>query len=304
VAETRTWIRKVFLVSTACSCLGWIKEELTERGIEARTADELVSAGMSVPDLVETEIRRSDLVIGVVDSQSPPVLFYELGMARGLGKPVLLVVSSAYEREHVPPLLTGVVYVRADASNRQAVGFALDQLPATYGTTSRRPARRAPTEHTLGSEVDTYLELINSRAATLTEQELQGLVEDLLKAAGVSQVIRSPSPGQSADFAVWSDDLQSSVGNPLLIEVKSHIRDAAHLQEVLSQVEAYRRSSSTEWALVVLPALEGPIPRAYGQAYVLALTVAELIEGLRKRSFSEVVRDLRNTRIHEGARDG
>lgn len=304
MAETRTRIKRAFLASAAHSHLGWVKEELLKRGIEPCTADELPAMGMSMVELTERAIRESDLVIGLVDFQSSQWLFFELGIAKGLGKPVLLVVSPACGQEDVPAMLTGTLYVRADPANRQAIGFALDQLLAASGRKSRRQAGRVPSECALGSEVDKYLGLINTDGPELTEQDLHRLVADLLQAGGVSTVIQGSSSGRGADLAVWSDDLQAIVGNPLLVEVKAHIRDRGHLREVLSQVETYRRNSNTEWALLILHTLAGPTPVNHDVGAVLTLTLTELIEGLRTKSFSEVIRELRNVRVHGGAHDG
>jgi hypothetical protein len=304
LAETRTRIKRVFLASAAHSQLGWVKEELLKRGIQSCTADELPAMGISVVESTERAIRESDLVIGLIGLQSPQWLFFELGIAKGLGKPILLVVSPASGQEHVPAMLTGTLYVRADPANRQAIGFALDQLLAATGWKPRRQVDRVPSECALGSEVDKYLGFINKDGPELTEQDLHRLVADLLEAGGVSTVIQGSSPGRGADLAVWSDDLQAIVGNPLLVEVKAHIRDRGHLQEVLDQVETYRRNSNTEWALLILPTLAGPRPAHPDVGAVLTLTLTELIEGLRSKSFSEVIRELRNARAHGGAHDG
>src|SRR6516162_6746674 len=66
------------------------KEVCKEFGFEAERTDESVSLERIVPR-VEREIRGSAFVIADVSEQSPNV-FYELGFARGLGKPLIMTV--------------------------------------------------------------------------------------------------------------------------------------------------------------------------------------------------------------------
>ena len=66
------------------------KEVCKEFGFEAQRTDESESLERIVPR-VERGIRGSAFVIADVSEQSPNV-FYELGFARGLGKPLIMTV--------------------------------------------------------------------------------------------------------------------------------------------------------------------------------------------------------------------
>ena len=144
------------------------------------------------------------------------------------------------------------------------------------------------------------MERLTREGGGLTGRELEDLVADVLRVSGVETMTQSPQPDQGADIAVWSDALQPLVGNPILIEVKSRIRDKAQLSEAVRQVERYRMQSGSRLALLVvnaaLTALSG-IPFLGG---VLAITLPELIEQLRSKTFAEAIRDLRNRHVHGG----
>ncbi len=275
-----------------------IKEELQCRGIEAWTAYELPSMGVSVQEHVEKTLRASDLVIAVISTESSPNVFFELGLAQGLGKQILLLVSPEYGQ--LPSNLAGRVYVRADPDNREAIGFALDQIQASSQRKPHKSPRPRPTERALGNQVDRYLNLVRERGPEMTGTELEQLVVDLLKASGVSTVTRSSSPERGAGIAVWSDDLQAVVGNPMLIEVKAQVRDREHVQQALEQVETYRQKSKTQWALLVLPLVSAALVGLPFAGSVLTLTIADLLERLRDKSFAETVRELRNARVQGG----
>ena len=277
-----------------------IRKELRDRGIEACSAYELPAMGASVLEHIERAMRDADLIVAVVVAESSPNVFFELGLAQGLGKQLLLLVSPKFGQ--LPSDLAGRLYVRAEPDNCEAIGFALDQLLAASGRKPERRRKPAPSEHALGGEVDRYLDLLQKRGAELTGRELEELVVDVLKASGVSTVTRRGSSQElGADLAVWSDDLQTIVGNPLIVEVKSRIRNTAQLREALDQVETYRRNSNSQWALLILPLLSGVMASIPFAGPVLALTITDLLEKLRDKSFSETVRELRNARVHGGA---
>ena len=103
-----------------------------------------------------------------------------------------------------------------------------------------------------------------------------------------------------ADLAVWSDVLEPFVGNPLLVEVKARIRGKTDATRAVRQLASYVGASGSRWALLLFG--EGPDPE--GSAWVnsppnvLVLSLRSLLETLRTRAFPEVVRDLRNRRVH------
>src|SRR5947209_11331818 len=62
------------------------------RGIEAIRLDEL-GAGLSISDLLRQSMGRADYVIAVIGDAPNADVWYELGMASGMEKPVLLLAS-------------------------------------------------------------------------------------------------------------------------------------------------------------------------------------------------------------------
>ena len=302
MVEPNAQIKRAFLAATAHSRLEPIKDELRKRGIESCTPYEFPVMGMSLGEHLKKVIRESDLVVGVVGLEPPTQLFFALGIARGLEKPILVIATPKFG--DLFPLLAAGTVVRAEPDNRQAIGFALDQILAAAGRRPQRRSKQVSPEHALGSEADMYLGLLRKRGSELSELQMRELVGDLLEAAGVSIVIRNSSSEQGVDFAVWSDDLEGIVGNPLLVEVKMHVTGRTSYSAILGQVEAYRRSSNTLWALLIL-ATAPTIPLgSIADLPILVVTLAELAEALRSRPFSEVIRGLRNARMYGEACDG
>ncbi len=99
---------------------------------------------------------------------------------------------------------------------------------------------------------------------------------------------------------MWSDVLQPFVGNPLLIEIKRSIRDKEAAAAAFAQVSLFLGESSSRWALLLYA--EGPPAddRLWSKCppTILIMPLRSLLEGLRTQSFPEIVRDMRNRRVH------
>jgi hypothetical protein len=290
---------RVFIAAPANQSLDSLKEELSKRNILPFTAYDLPPATASLSRNIEQAIKEADLIIAVVPAHASPNVFFEIGLAYALKKPFLLLVSPKYG--HLPSDLAGTFYLRADPENKEAIGFALDQCMSRIERRVKRPRKLSQEGKPIGGHADKFLSVIQERGDQLTGRELEILVADLLREAGVEAVSESPHPQAGADIAVWSDALQPLVGNPLLIEVKSKIQTKHQLIAALEQVERYREKSGARLALLVVNTILGSllstVPLFGG---VLAVTLPDLIERLRAKSFADTVRELRNQQVHGG----
>lgn len=288
-------ISQAFLAAPARIDLNIIKEELEGRGINPITAYDIPSLGLSILDNIEKAIRDSDLFVAVIPEDYSPNVFFELGLAHALRKRFLLVVSP--KLKEIPSDIAGKMYLRSEPNNREAIAFALDQLLASQVQKTFRHRKQHEEGHPLGDVADMYLRRLQEKGSSLKGRELEEIVAEILRASGISTVTQSTERDLGVDLAVWSDDLQTIVGNPFLIEVKSGVRTRKDLERALYQVEKYRMQSGTKWALLLLSTTVATIPVVGG---VLALTLAELLERLRTRTFAEVIRELRNKQVHGG----
>ena len=287
-------ISKAFLAAPARVNLNIIEQELQERGINPITAYDFLSSGLSIVDHIKKIIKNSDLFIAVIPEYFSPNIFVELGLAYALKKQLLLFISP--KLKEIPFDIAGTTYVRAEPDNRAAIAFALDQLLASQEKKIFYLRKNYKEGRLLGDLADTYLKRLQEKGKSLKGADFEKMVAEILKSSGVSTITQSTKHDLGIDFAVWSDDLQAITGNPLLIEVKSGVRNREDLKRALYQVEKYRMKSGTKWALLIVPWLaEISIP-VFGS--VLALTLAEFIEYLRNHTFAEVIRKLRNKQVH------
>ncbi len=288
-----------FITAPANQSLESLKDELSKRQIIPFTAYDIPLTTASLSGSIEQAIKEADLIIAVVPENASPNVFFEIGLAYALKKPFLLLVSPKYG--HLPSDLAGSFYLRADPDNKEALGFALDQFLSRVEKRVSRPRKPGQEGKPLGSDADKFLSTIERRGDRLTGRELESLVADLLRAAGVEAVSESPQPNVGADIAVWSDALEPLVGNPLLVEVKSKIQSRQQLIAALERVERYREKSGARLALLVVNTLLASalsaVPLVGG---VLAVTLPDLIQRLRVKSFADAIRELRNQQVHSG----
>jgi|GEM_PF-4566967 len=231
-------------------------------------------------------IEEANVVLGVlVGDPADRNALYELGVASALGKSIVLWVD---DEADVPSDLQGLPTIKfapeASGSLRFALRHASQQdvpldRPKESSEAPRREIRRAQRRH---EDLALWLaEVFRQEGATVVEGQ----------------------EGLGSDFALWLPDLEPSVGNPFLVEVKHSIETERAFESAAGQVRHYLNATGGRWGMLVYrvgpPGIE--IDPAHGWPMVLALRADELEAMLESATFAEVVHRLRNERAH-GAR--
>lgn len=281
-----------------------IRDILASRGVQVLGFEDVTVGSNFIQSAMEL-IRRADLFVAVLvsDATAPRTardnVLIELGIAAGCGKQVLIFAPA--KGDVLPSDMHGMLTVRTSLSNRDAIEFALDQVLAA-------PERRAVSQPSQLSSVeernlgDRAEELLESYSSVIASQEgfaFERLVADAIRLSGVDVVSESFGGNAPIDLAVWADSLQSTVGNPLLIEVKRRVTDRGDFKKAVEQLARASRNAGATWSLLVYG--EGPTAagRWVSRPTVLAISIRELLEAMKTNSFVDVVRDLRNRRAHD-----
>ena len=72
----------------------------------------------------------------------------------------------------------------------------------------------------------------------------------------MNALVKSKYWDYGADIAVWADELENIIGNPLLVEVKQRISGTTSITRLSIQLEEYLDHSNAEYLLLLY--LEGP----------------------------------------------
>src|SRR4051812_11864347 len=216
-ARGKTQKRTGLIAAPLGTDLTYLRQALEERGVETFRLDSM-EPGQSVFDLVRGAIARADYVIAVIgEGRARENVLFELGIAKGMGREVLVFVPGG---EQIPLTLSGMTYLRTDPGNRDAVEFALDQLLSAPGIKPDMVLEGGKKTHPIGELADRLvLQITHPDNEHPLESDLIDIIAQAIRESGVSAIATENQMGdRRPDLAVWSDDLEPWIGNPLVIE--------------------------------------------------------------------------------------
>ncbi len=259
-------------------------------------ATDLAPGTLPLADSIQDQISRADMVIAVVGgtTRDRPVLF-ELGLARGLGKRTVVI---APPRVNLPAELTGVPTIRLNLKRHEGLVRAVQRalnLPRGPAALSELTFPSRP----LGVAADRYVERFQQLVSSAPiPGELERLLAEALTATGavVELTHRSPSDDRP-DFILWHNELESTLGNPILVEINYNASDALAASHHLAR---YMSDTGTNWGLLLFAVgtkLSGPTTKPLAPG-VLLMAISELLSDLRYDSLPQVITRERNRVMH------
>ncbi len=269
---------------------------LEENGIEVLDSSQFALGAAQITDRIIDAINSSDLFIGILNSANLNAnVFYELGSATAFNKRILVIVPDEYE---IPSDLDGLVSIKSDLSNREAINFALEQILNAPKSDKRvkkdLPGKTIP----LGKEADIFLKELADLEKTKFEREIEKLVRLMLESSGISIISESKYKDNRSDFAVWVNELEPYFGNPILVEVKKQMTNSM-VKYTIEQSRHYMSLSKVRAVMVFslsIPAdVAANIPKLPN---IFFFDLSQLLDILRDKSLGEVIRDRRNSLVH------
>ncbi len=286
--------KRAFISAAASTDTSVVRQVLGQQGIATFTADELDLPGLPFSEIVREGIEQADFVVGIVDNAaaSENVLF-ELGFAQAMQKRTFVIVDTNTSSPFTSTF--GIPYLRISPTNVDAVTYGLRQFVASKHKTL--PLRSVAETHAIGSAADDLLTRLRAVHISKSAPELMKIIEHAIKLAGVLVVTEKPMD-MGADLAVWSDDLVPWVTNPLMMQVKLSLPTKAAADRLFEQLSAALPSVRSTWALFVYMDAQPESLIAIDRGRILAISAERFVGSLRTTSFGELVRNLRNARVH------
>lgn len=295
-------IKTCFISAAFGEKLGIVKDVLDQNGVRVLGTED-ANFGQSLYENALDVINRADLFIGVLShNRTSQNVLFELGVAIGLGKQV--VIFEPPKADLIPFNLQHFLVIRTSLQNRDAIAFALGQILSAPERSSVPIAGTPRSGRGLGHQADEFIGNYSDIIMHSRGWQLEELVASAIRASGVEIVSESFRENARVDLAVWSDALQSSVGNPLLIEVKRKLLSKQEFRRAAEQLASAARDAGSTWGLLLYG--EGPTKLDFSwipMPTVLIISIREILEAMRTATFVDVVRDLRNRRVH-GVHDG
>jgi hypothetical protein len=299
-SDRPTKARRCFIAAHPKTNLDTIRAILAERGIEATASYERPWIGARPIDTVMVLIDRADLVIAVLEDPAASTdLGFEIGYAFARDKKIMVLLPP--DSRSVPSDLTWTHHIRANAGDTEGIAYNLDALLVAPEPRRHPHIPESPETYPIGDLADSLLDRLSEALKERDPSAVEQIVADALRASGVKQisvVAERGSRDSGFDLGIWSDDLESSVGNPLPITVKLRVSAWRDMKILIERIASLTRERSVDWALLLYG--DGPPqwdPTLEAEAPVLIYRVRDLVERLRGESFAVVISSLRDQAI-------
>ena len=287
--------RTCFISAPAESDTIILRNILKDRGLQVRIEQDDVNLDASLDKNLVNAIASSDFFIGVLQAGvDNSTVYYEIGVANGTGRRTLIFSSPSLKNS--VKNIKGSLYMRVAMDNREAMEFAIDQVINAPEIERDRAQAEFKKNKPIGEIANNLLaELIKPESTWGTHPE--NAVIRALGSSGVNVLVQSKYWDSGADMAVWADELEESVGNPLLIEVKQHISGSTSITRLANQLDSYLESSNAGWLLLLY--LKGPeensdVWKQFPES-VIHMPVPKLLESFEENNLIEIVKSLKTT---------
>jgi Restriction endonuclease len=199
-----------------------LRRQLEERKVTCFSLDRAATvSGQTVS--VYALIQHSDFVVGILPSNASPNVVFELGIALGLNKPLLLFGDRS---SAIPSDLSAINILKLDKLIPEAwsgyIDAFLQTVRATRALGTKSPGHKRGEAGRRWREIRADFARLQEKRGAQSATEFERLIERAFIRGGFPA---SPSPGKDygADFAVASPKLIESFGLPILIEVKLNV---------------------------------------------------------------------------------
>ena len=252
------------------------------------------NAGIDWATNFKQQINESDFIVCYYENR--PNSIFELGMAHGMNKPIFVIVPP---NTNILSDLNSILYVSANFDEEEKIRYNLHIFLNNLKTKALK-RHKLKTEFKGNLLSKSFLNNLNISEET-TGLEFETYVSRILKELEIVSVEndRGRSKDFVADFSIWLDDLDTIIGNPLLIEIKS-TSTIQSLRKAESQLLKYLERFNGKTGLIIYNDLKLK-NKAFETQFaprVLAIGVNKLVSELRNKPISKIIFDLRNSAVH------
>ena len=288
-------MKKCFISAPVNVDLSVLRTVLVSKGIQAVMPFELEIVGSSFREQIEHAIQKADFFVAVLSRSGSANVFFELGFATAKLKRIVLLQTEEFE---IPQNLSGFTILRVDVRDGPKLSNVLDDFlkKQKHLKPARQEIVRTRPLSTRATELIQHLKNLQARA---THAEFEKILTEAFKDSGIEVVAEPQGKDRGYDFALWLDELNHLVGNPLLVEVKTKLSKA----EAKSLKSKFLKHRDTELgkALVVV-FLDGPEAivqaESSGAPLILFVPAAVLLSALEEKSLGDFIRSERNRLVH------
>lgn len=286
--------QRCFISAPAGTDLKVLRQVLTELNVEWIDAS-VLNPSLPVSSAVREAMQNASFVCGVLTQrQDNTNVIFELGMATSLNRPMFLLMEPSVK---IIPRLEYLPYARVELNAPTKLRFHLETFLEHVLTIKVLPVT-PPSEPALKPNPESLARALKA-SHTANAADLERLVARLFEASG-AVVSASDNRDRGVDLALWIDSLPPSIGNPVLVEVKSGRLSQVQLDKAESTLREYLVSAGATVGILLYRDTKGTRFPQTREAWPLVWRldfdglVDLLIQGVFER---ELVR-FRNVALH------
>ena len=271
-----------FLVASPAVQLEGLRTQLQNKRVLCISDRKVPSAPLITAPLISL-ISRADFVSCVLPEAPTPNLMFELGVASGQGKPLLIFADKL---ELLPFDISWTRILRTDVIGTPELDSFLDAFLKTIAPSAKHRSSSGTSQRksSTWNRIKSDLAALQSSPANATERELELLIKRAFEQAGFNSTL-SPGPGFGADIALTSPSLNKAFGLPVLVEVKNNRRTKLRQSEVEKLSKMIEGGMGGIGLVVTLKEREMTDPPIHLSQPVVILPVEELFSWLESGSF-------------------
>ena len=296
--EPSTNRRSCFVIAPVGAPVTSLLEELRKSRFEPFFISDFLTSRQKESSKVRAAFKSVDVVVALLFTEYPlENVFFELGIAIGLARPTIVFAEPG---ARLPDAFGGIQIRRVNLSEpNQLVPEinrflepkpTIQELRPIYDRPVRKISEPRPRRDRL---IDALRGLQESQSARLSDTSLQQELTNVFANAGAT-VVQAPHHGTSRfeiDLALWVDDIQREIGNPVAVEVKSRLSQGL-LSEVKSRLAQSLGSVGATAGIIVHGGQSMQLPDHVAQSapLIFVFSVDELANLLQEQTLANLLK--------------
>lgn len=288
----RCFVAREYNVSTKIICsVDNVLDELNIERIDAFSVEHGEEIGTSIISM----ILDSDFVIAILSGTSPNVLF-EIGLAVGSNKSVFLLVE---ENIVLPFDLKGMAYIKIN--NKLSENILLPLQCFIQGLHNRKDYELATPKY-IKSEIDEkqFFEKLQDIKTNGNSMQFEMFVVDFfekIKNQYTTSKFANDSQDVLYDFALWIDELEGKVYNPVLFNLKFGRMNQCRMDEIAKRTMPFADNGQM---IIVLYCNTSNTTFSYTSKYpgTIIVSFEKFMQAVFKYGLPKAILLLRNSVAH------
>lgn len=296
---------RCFLSYSFATDISVIKKILTENNISYVNPTENLEYGNAIIQTIGRQIKDSDFVIAVLDdSTNVP---FEIGLAMGGKKPIFIIIPDKNKNE-LPLFLTATTYTLGKPTDYGKIKYSFDlflrNLPFKRDkivSEVLEVKQKTKKEHKGKTLTTDYVQSL-SNVDNIRGLEFENFIGELFQKLELDIFAqnRTKEKDFQADFSLWIDELNSKIGNPIIVETKS-TSDPHTLSGAVTKLSDYLKKYNSKVGLLIY---NNPSGTQFNNLFsyaplVISISIQELLQQLTKKTLPEILIHLRNKAVHK-----